>query len=420
MHPNKVDSILRKVAKAADELKEALPDGYRDSYRTIPEHWDEQFLIGDGLKAYEDIRKDLEGWGDKFSEHSIDAVIREAISNTKKHGVEEAKRRFVEECSRIESYTTEATVYIPLGGIQIDNQVEQPISLGNIELLHVSEKVLGDIRMQSNAITKTTNHSQEEIEYFIEEDNKTLSEGFLHKVCATYRVVAEPSKALEVANEETQKALNLLRYAIPSLYNRSQLDVKIDIDSLVPSSFQKTIVLSHTFFGKQAKRYHQNYYIDPEAISTLEDLGVFEVSEILKKPRARLNDFEDVLLRGIYWFGKSQTHPDVENEFLNLTTCLEVFFTPPNGDPISSTIAESTALWIGQDLEERKRIKRRIKSLYTQRSKVSHGSSNSIKKQDIDDLRILARRVVTTMIERRSTITEKVDISRWIEDQKLS
>ncbi|MEL6263616.1 MAG: hypothetical protein AAFR12_21440 [Cyanobacteria bacterium J06626_6] len=420
MHPNKIDSVMRKVAKVADELRQDLPDGYEGSYRTIPEHWDEQFLIEDGLKAYEDIRKDLEKWNEKFSDNSIDAVIREAISITKKHGIEEAKRRFVEECSKIENYATEVTVYIPLGGIQIDNQVQSPISLGNIELLHINDEVLGDIKTQSSAITKTMRHSSEEIEHFIEEDNRSLSENFLHKVCATYRIVAEPSKALEVANKETQKVLNLLRYAIPSLYNRSQLDIKVDIDSLVPNSTQKTIVLSPTFFGKQARRYHQNCYLDLKAIDILEALGVFEVSKILEKPRAELNGFEDVLLRGIHWFGKSQTHPDVENEFLNLTTCLEVFFTPPSGDPISNTIAESTALWIGQDLEERKRIKRRIKSLYAQRSKVSHGGSNSITKQDIADLRILARRVVTKMIERRSQIMEKRDISRWIEDQKLS
>lgn len=424
MHPNKIDSILRKVSAIANKLTEFLPEDYEDKVRTIPELWDKQFLTGDALEAYENIQKDLllkEGWGEKFSEKSINTILREAIGNTRKHGIEKAKQQFIEECNRIESYSSEMTVYIPLGGIQIDRQVKQPISLGNIELLDVNEQVLGDIIEQGNAITRTMKYSKEEIEKLIEEDEKLLSENFLHRVCAIYRIVAEQEKALEVAERETQRALNLLRYAITDLYNRSQLDIKIDIDSLVPNSYQKTIVLSPSFFGKQWKRSHQPYYISPKVMDVLDALGIFEVSEIMKKPHIELSNFEGALLRGIYWFGKSQTHTDRENEFLNLTTCLEVFFTPPNGDPISNTIAESAALWIGENLEERKRIKKRIKELYGRRSKVSHGSSSSsIEKQDIADLRILTRRVVTTMIKRRSELTTKADIVSWLEEQKLS
>ncbi|MEL6493096.1 MAG: hypothetical protein AAFQ95_24355, partial [Cyanobacteria bacterium J06621_3] len=253
MNTNRVDSILRNVVKLTSELKESLPDGFEGSYLTIPEYWDKQFLIEDSLETYEKI-KDLllqEKWGEKFSEKFIDAVIRKAIANTKKYGIEEAKQQFIEECSKVESYSTEMTVYIPLGGIQIDHQVNQPISLGNIELLHVSEQVLEDIQRQGNAITRTTTHSKEDIDSFIQEDNKTLSENFLHKVCAIHYIIAEPEKALEVANKETQKALNLLRYTIPAVCDRSGLEVRIDVDSLVPSNTQNTIVLSPKFFGKQ-------------------------------------------------------------------------------------------------------------------------------------------------------------------------
>ncbi|MEL6351243.1 MAG: hypothetical protein AAFR58_05720, partial [Cyanobacteria bacterium J06627_28] len=120
-----------------------------------------------------------------------------------------------------------------------------------------------------------------------------------------------------------------------------------------------------------------------------------------------------------YWSGKSQTHMDLENEFLNLITCLEVFFTPPGGDPISSTIAESVALWLGSNLEERIKIRKRIKKLYTRRSEVSHGSTDPIKTEDLAYLQTITINVMKKMIERRSEISEKEDIGRLIDNQKL-
>ena len=325
----------------------------------------------------------------------------------------------MEDSNRIESYSQEQTVYIPLGGIQIDNQVKQPIALGRIELAQINESMLTALQGKANAITKTMNYENKTLEAFVEEDNEHLSKSLLNKVCAIYHIVAEPSKAVEVAEAETQKVLNLLRYTIPDLHSKRSLDVRIDIDTLVPDRYHKTFVLSSSFFGKQWKRHNENYYISPQVMDYFEEVGVFAMSDILKKSPSALSDFETTLLRGIYWFGKSQTHADLENEFLNLTVCLEVFFTPPKGDPISNTIAEGTALWIGDNLEERKRIKQRIKQLYGVRSDVTHGSSKSIAERDIAHLRILTRRVVSTMIQRRSELNERADIGVWIEEKKL-
>lgn len=423
MHPQKTDSILNKISEIADGLMESLPDGYQGSYRTIPECWEKQFLIADSLRAYENIQKDLllaEKWHEKFSEISVDEVLRKAISNTKKYGTEEAKRKFDEDCVRIESYSSEHAVYIPLGGIQIDKDVKQPISLGKVELIYVDDAILEDMREKAESITKTMNYTAETLEELIVEDREHLAESFLHKVCAIHHIVAEPKKALEVAEVETQKALNLLRYAMTDLYNRDSLDVKIDVSSQIPNSHQKTMILSSSYFGKQWRRSTQPYYISPQVMDFLEAIGVFDVSKIMKKHSTELNEFEETLLVGMYWFGNSQTHSDMKNEFLTLTTCLEVFFTPKNRKHISNSIAEGTAIWISSNLEERKGIKERIKSLYSKRSKVSHGVSSLILDQEIADLRILTRRVVTTMIKRRNELKKRVDIATWIKERKLS
>ena len=74
MHPEKTNFILRKLSVAADGLIANLPDGHKGSYRSIPEYWDEQFLIGEALKEYELILEDLlnkQKWGEKFSEKSV-------------------------------------------------------------------------------------------------------------------------------------------------------------------------------------------------------------------------------------------------------------------------------------------------------------------------------------------------------------
>ncbi len=420
MHEKKMESILNRLSKIIDNAPRSLPD--KDSVNRRPLRIDEFkfYLIEDNLDSYNDLLKELmykEKWGEKFSEKYVDKVLKAGILNILKYGIEKAIEDFIKTCIEVETYSIEQTVYILLGGIEMYDI--ESFSLGRIEFKRITKASLEEILEAAKTLTKKTRHSPEEQELFIQVSNEDLSKEFSEKICAVYQIVAEPNRARELAEQETQLALDLLRYSIPALYKDGE-DIRIGLSSQMSFIYQQTLSLSSDYFLIYRNLLHHDYKISKNNFTVLEEIGVFEVSDILRKPYEQLNDFEKTLLRGIHWFADCQTQVKIENEIMNLVTCLEVFFTPDKGDPISNSIAEGTALLLGEDLKERKRLKKRVKELYSLRSKVSHGGHSSILNKDVTDLKFIAMKLLVKMIEWRETFKSRKDLIDWLEDKRLS
>jgi hypothetical protein len=295
----------------------------------------------------------------------------------------------------------------------------ESFSLGRIEFKRITKASLEEILEATKTLITKTRHSPEEQELFIQVSKEDLSKEFSEKICAVYQIVAEPNRARELAEQETQLALDLLRYSIPALYKNGE-NIRIGLSPQMSFIYQRTLSLSADNFLIYRNLLHHDYEISKNNFTVLREIGVFEVSDILRKPYEDLNEFEKMLLRGIHWFADSQTQVKIENEFLNLVTCLEVFFTPDNGDPISNSIAEGTALLLGEDLKERKHLKSRVKDLYRHRSKVSHGGHSSILNKDVVDLKSIAMKLLVKMIKWRETFKSRKNLIDWLEDQRLS
>jgi hypothetical protein len=420
MHEKKMESILNRLSKIIDNAPRSLPDKDSVNWRSFGRDEINFYLIGDNLDTYNNLLEDLlvkEKWGEKFSEEYVDKVLQDGSFNILKYGIEKAREYFVKTCSELETYSTKQIVYIPLGGVEM-HDVEN-FSLGRIQFKRITKTILEEILEATQTILRKTRHSPEEQELFIQESNENLSKEFSGKICAVYQIVAEQTRARELAEQETQLALDLLRYSIPALYRDSSI-IRIGLSSQASFIYQPTLTLSSASFVPNRRLLNRNYEISPNNIAVLREIGVFEVSDILRKPYEQLNDFEKTLLRGIHWFADSQTQVKVENQFLNLVTCLEVFFTPDKGDPISNSIAEGTALVLGNDLNERKRLKKRVKELYGLRSKVSHGGHSSILNKDVFDLKFIAMKLLVKMIKWRETFKNRKNLIDWLEDQRLS
>ena len=420
MHEKKKHSILNKIVGIIENTPKNFSKNDYGNWRCLERRGIIFDLAGDSLDTYNDVLRDIlnqERWGEKFSEKYVDKILKNLLFDIIEFGTDIAKENFDSICYDAESYSTEQVVYVPLGGISMYGVEE--LNLGRIQFKKITRVILEEILEATRAILKTTKVSFEEQQLFIEETEEDLSEKFLDKVCATCRVIAEPKRAQELAEQETQRALDLLRCSIPVLY-KSQENIKIDLLPQVPSSFQSTLVLSSSGYVLDRTRLNRNYELSPANLEVLEKIGVFEVSKILQKSYTDLNDYEKTLLRGIHWFASSQTQVEIENEFLNLITCLETFFTREKGEPISNSIAEGIAFVLAKDLTKRKKIKQRIKCLHGMRSEVSHGGHSNILNKDIQELRSIATNLLIKMIEKQSTFTSRSDLLNWLEDQKLS
>ncbi|HEY9698720.1 MAG TPA: hypothetical protein V6D10_15765 [Trichocoleus sp.] len=220
MHERRKSSILNQLSRIVDSAPASFSKDYSVNWRSFARDELEFCLVGENFDSYNNLLKELlikDKWGAKFSEKYVDKVLQDAIFNIIEHGINKATQDFTQICNEVESYSIEQKVYIPLGGISLHG-VEDFI-LGRIQFKKLTCSNLSEILEATQAIIRTTKYSPEEQELFIEENNKTLEKEFSGQVCAIYRVVAEPNRARELAEQETELSLDLLRYSIPALYS---------------------------------------------------------------------------------------------------------------------------------------------------------------------------------------------------------
>ncbi len=161
------------------------------------------------------------------------------------------------------------------------------------------------------------------------------------------------------------------------------------------------------------------FHVYKETIEKLHECGAMDVAAILAKQESALTDFERTLLRGIHWFGNALCQKEPENELLSLVSCLETFLTPDDSNPIGTAIAEGVALLLGTTLEERRKLKKKVKELYAKRSGVSHGGKKAVLEFELSELRELTKRLIQQMILLCKTLQSKKQLLEMIEDKKL-
>ncbi|EAZ91699.1 HEPN domain-containing protein [Crocosphaera chwakensis] len=332
------------------------------------------------LDKYENFKKKimLKGkWFDKFTESSISSRLDNLLIDAVQY---QDSNRLLLLLNKIidyfDNYHEKVTVYLPIDGMIFE---EDYLEIGDIVL------------------------KQERVK---EEEN------FRKQLFAEYTTIAEEKRAIERAEEETRRIIDILRYA--NAPSKTVIGIRGDINPIhytVPIISRGELIYMKINQGVSENTTH--------FIESMKDKGLFELAKLLKKDYSELSEFERTIFRGIHWISLSQIQREPENELLNLITCLETFLTAEYGNPITNTIAEGVAIILESELEKRKIIKQSIKEFYKNRSKISHGGNKAILTSDLDKLRKLVIEFTQKMIDLRREFQDRKSLLQWIEDQKL-
>jgi len=322
----------------------------------------------------------------------------------------------------MESYSQRQEVYVPLVGISMYTNT---LDLGNIDLVNMASGEYNRLVERITAILATT-LPEEGRKGAIESEQNVLSTQIKDRVCARYIVLAESERAIELAETEIQQAVDLLRFAASFLYSyRSKIKIglageinQVGIQGIVViATDDQTSHIQEKVVGTPL-----NFDLTDENIQQMRNIGVFDVAELLKNPKR--NSFANTLLAGIHMFANAQNEVRLEYKLLNLITCLEIFFTQQNGNPIRATIADGVAFVVGSSREERKYVKDKINKFYQKRSSLSHGGSVDITAQEIQELYTIVGKLLVNLIHKSSldegSFSDKNQLCEWIEDQKFS
>ncbi|MHA1228772.1 MAG: hypothetical protein ACTSPV_18755, partial [Candidatus Hodarchaeales archaeon] len=388
-------------------------------------------LLDETVNKYESLAKNIlhqndlsHKFSEKYIERKLQSIIAKIIQSNEK---EKYARKLLEDLiNSLLSYNQEWIVLVPLSGLEVGLD---SIKLGKITIFKMTQQKMEELLTQFDKITLATKNTTEVKQRMIQMSHNIFVESLLGGACAKFQAIAEPERAIERAEEETRRVLDILRYCIPFLYP-SNLRVNVSLKGERNRQLRWTSVVScdekSAFLRSRVVGPIARFELNNENIDEMRKMGVFKLFNILAKRKQQLSNFEEALLRSIHWFSSHLNQYEIENQFLNLVTCLETLLTPKNNDPVSNTIAEGVAILLitsddnrDDKIKKRMYMKSRIKKLYGKRSGISHGGSKQIFESEVRELRMIVKILIMEMVRRKDEFQSQKELLSWIEKQKL-
>lgn len=361
---------------------------------------------GPELRRLSDAVLEEGGWGRKLSGDYVQQRILEVLLKVIDSPTGDGALPLLERLSEsLNSYGERRTVYLALSGIKMTDVDE--LCFGEVTLKKMTEKQKAEIVGGLDT----------------EEDKERFLDRVRSLPFAVMEVMAEPTKAWEIAVNRIRGALDLLRYSMPFLTDEA-LDP--DINLLGWGTSSPPLVAVHgrkveNLFGS-LRDLPTSLTISRQAVEEMHDAGFFEAAEFVGKEEK--TQLERKVLRSIQWTSDSQSQREPDNKILSLIIALECLLPSARpGGAGSSWMAEGAALLLGPDLGARKGIRNRILGLYRKRNNIVHGGeSEEITADDVVWLRKMVHGLIRTVIKRRSEFESSegdYTIATWLEDRKL-
>lgn len=423
MHEKKKLQLVRQFIQMLNSAQEAASDNTRQrGPDAIRNGFDMSFVDDKEFFALNDVILKERAYQQKFSPYYIREQLIELIYRLAEDGniTEESVKAAVDALeTKLDSYSDVAEVYIPLVGIKM---TLPKLELGNVTLVNMDESRLESLKqrvIEGKLFSKLTLEQRQEA---AEHDIAEFRDHILNMVCARIEVLGDVYRALDVAEEECGKVVDLLRYALPFLYfwrPRTYVGMQGWL-AHGPRQLTTLMAWSSGWIGSSQSRKGslRDFELNHKAFFDMVSTRVFELAEVVKAGRPTA--FEQTLLSAVHWFASAQTELDPQYQFLSMTICLETLFTPEAGEPITKTVAEGVAIVAGTDLEMRKKWKSRMLELYGVRSAIAHRGKVEIADQDIYHLQEITMTVLRNLITRRGEFINKEALAKWIDEQRLT
>jgi len=367
------DSLVKKLVKIAENTSDPLVRGTKRNM--FISRGGIAYSLNNGfLDLWNNILTDLlikYDWNKKFSEKYVDAKLQEIIVKIIKDGnSQKAFDYFDQLLNEYEKYSKDYTVYLPLFGIELD---QKTVKLGNIILKKIDDNRTDELVSILRQVISKTSNTDDEKQMFFEQEKENIIKFLKNKVCAVITLNAEPDRALEIAETETRRTIDLLRYAIPAIYSTNKrVTIGLQGEYSWQTRYVPIIASDGNSFHCKDKVVGPLFPLELSTINVeqMKKIGVFTLGDLLEKKQ--LNNFEETLLQGIEWFSRSQTQLELKNKLLNLITVLETFLTPGGNDPIQTSIAEGLAILLEDDILRKKILMKKIKkNLWFQKQIIS-------------------------------------------------
>ncbi len=304
-------------------------------------------------------------------------------------------------------------IVIPINFLQI----EKSFALGNVNFRPFSKTSIDEL--ESRAVTQAQDSPQQDlVRKLFDQQNIRQFQGY---AVATILLQAEPARAYEIAIEETNTALSMLRiFSSSTREPLSYYPAAVWGSSPISSGYLIALKegnLNH-MDSQTLDRSPMSEYLNNQAIDDLYLAGLSILDNLLGL--SKRNQFQDKLLAALILYSRSAISKDIADKLVYILVALESIFLRNSSEPIQQNLGERIAFLIGDSLEKRKRIIKVTRETYTLRSGfVHHGRS-------IDDLEIMrefmlyAWQAIVSLIHQSNSVSTVDALLDMLDDTKLS
>lgn len=309
--------------------------------------------------------------------------------------------------SVLQKYVKEFKLSIPIDYLAIDD----PFEVGKVKFEYLTKDLFDKIEMKLKEGIKMNKATPEDVQ----SATKKLRKKYQGSVVTTHIVTAEEEKAIELAVEETEKALSLLRFFSPSaLYPKVKANFGRKGIANVPCDyvfiFENEIPrITERVAGEGRIGFATNQPI----LRRMFQLGLTKLSELLKTEN--ITEFEELIFNAIYTFSKALSYLNFHEKLVFILSSAEIVFLKGN-EPIQHSVGQRLGFFVFDDAQKRKGVVNLVKDAYEIRSKFLHHGHFSYDYHLLSELQLTIWKALRNMIFLTDKFKEKKDFIGYIED----
>jgi hypothetical protein len=303
----------------------------------------------------------------------------------------------------------EFEVWIPIAATRVQSQFE----FGNMQIRTITRAMLDEWEARDREAHPEASASQD---VFFERWRKDL----LGLAAATITVRAEPKRAYELALDEGQRTLGLLRCLSPysCFPNTVCNSVPLGEESTKAFKYIMTDEGRIVFWssGFKDKRYDE-WIIDDEFLERMKPVGMEKFSALLKEKKP--TPFQKDLLHALQLYGRSSTLREPADKLTYIFAALEGLLSV-NRTQSFDDWSERLIMFVDQTAGGRKDALRNIRTVFARRLSFVHSEHTLQDLKDLEKFMILAWTFFMNVVGNANSFKVRTDFLKVVDYKILS
>lgn len=328
----------------------------------------------------------------------LDLILNYIIESHKQRKTEGNFSDYLIDC--VENEVKEYKVYFTIHNIELF----EALQIGRVKLS----------RLERDVMTQDEKHDAKTVRDFYNQYKRNFY--------ASCTIKAEKQKAIEIAFKECSLAIDLLKICSDTMDDPLSR-LSFDIDSRVSETLSSQVLIKNkkdNDFSITKRRLPAFHQINDAYIYRLNHRNLQFFISFLSSLPSEQNELQKILINAIRRFGKALSNYNLNQRIVELFTIMESLVVPNAQANILESLTRYCSKLIHKNREDRTRLIRLIKNMYSIRSSyVHHAIEIDFEIDDLSELQISVQNLIGRLIEKSREHTNKASILKEIDDAIL-